>query len=229
MAKVITSSFISELSGTLGGVIVVNNKNGGSWKPRITPLYVNTIAQATSKRIVAYVASSWPNTAEQTRQFFNGNTTLFPLRTRLGREFYQSGFGLWMRINVTRTQANLPLGETPPVQILYPRFDFSGFDFSLTTLRVSFNIIGSSATWKFFVYVSKAVSPGRKVPSSPSHRLVGVYDVANSGSIDIFNDWRKATMFSPYQKDFKIGLSAGLFTNAVSIRSTRVTDSQFAF
>lgn len=226
MAKVITSPFISELSGTLGGVIVVNNKNGGSWKPRITPLYVNTLQQSTAKEIVAYVARNWPNTAETTRQAFNRNTTLFPLRSRLGQPHYASGFGLWMRINVTRSQAVLPLGETPPVQVNYPLFSFLGFDFTLTTLRVSFDIIDSSDTWKLFVYVSKPVSPGRKVPASASHRLVGIYDVANSGSIDIYNDWRKATGFPTYAPDFKIGLSAGLFTDAVTVRSARVSHSQ---
>jgi len=228
MAKVTVSPLLSELSGKIGGVVVVNNSFGGSWRPRITPLYRNRIFTGTSKELLGYVSSYWAIQSEEIRSAFNRATTLFPIFSRLGGKSYPSGFALWMRVNVTRAQANLPLANYAPYQVGWPRFEISFFDFSPTSLKMNFEVFDSDATYLLFVYLSKAVSPGKRFPAKSSQRIIGVYEVAYSGSIDIFDDWQAAIRLSPYGPSFKISGSASLFLDGSTVRSAPAAATSFS-
>ena len=99
-------TFVSDLSGSLGGIVASNNKGGTYLRRKVTPINPKSAGQLRSRFALGTVSQAWRALTEYVRTTWNdAGAALNPAI---------QGNALWVKVNSLRGQTNLANIEFPP-------------------------------------------------------------------------------------------------------------------
>lgn len=127
----IKGTFVSQPSGSLGGITASHNRSGYYLRSRIVPVNPNTVQQQAVRNLAGTLASAWVNTlTDVQRAAWDVYGSNVAMTNRVGDTIYLTGLNHFIRCNVPRMQALLPMVEDAPTI-------FSLADMTLPAIAVS--------------------------------------------------------------------------------------------
>lgn len=117
------SPLLSMASGSLAGSVFSRNKGGMYMRARSNPVNPATVAQTAVRDAMRVLVDAWTNVlSDAERDSWNLYAFNTPLLNRLGEPTKRTGQNMFVRSNVPRLQAGLPVVETGPAT-----FDLGSF------------------------------------------------------------------------------------------------------
>jgi hypothetical protein len=135
------SQLVTEVSGSVGGLVGSHNIGGMYFRARATPTNPNTPQQQTIRSAVGNLVARWTNILTELQRdiwrFYAFNT---PLLNPLGEPINVTGLNMYVRGNTARIQAGEPIADDGPLvfnlgDLTTPSFDA---DRTADTMNVTF-------------------------------------------------------------------------------------------
>jgi len=112
----------TEGRGKLGGTVASRNKAGAYFRKNTKPTNPQTAAQSAVRALLAALAQAWRNLSAANKATWDNAVANFPQINKVGDQFFLSGFGLYMKLNMSLSQLGLstlsaapaPAGVTQP-------------------------------------------------------------------------------------------------------------------
>lgn len=160
------SPLLSQASGSVAGSVFSHNKGGMYMRARTTPVNPNTDAQQSVRDSMRVLVDAWTNTLTQTeRDSWNLYAFNTPLLNKLGDPTKRTGQNMFVRSNLPRLHAAMPVIETAPVTFDLGSFTpLTGFTADASADTFTFNF-GTTDPWAnaaggvMFIYQSRPVNP----------------------------------------------------------------------
>lgn len=126
MALVKVGATLSEISGTIGGVVFARNKGGLTARNKSSVVNPNTELQQANRTRFASLTSYWSSLDQAERNSWNLAASDLPITNRLGEARYLSGAQLFQRQNLPRLIVGQAVLETAVYQFM-GAMPFGGF------------------------------------------------------------------------------------------------------
>jgi len=109
------SPVYSQASGSIAGIVYSRNAGGMYTRARAMPTNPNTDAQQAVRSAMAALVDQWSNVLTNTQRE-NWNTYAFntPTLNRIGEPTHKTGQNMFIRGNIPRIQAGLPIAVAAP-------------------------------------------------------------------------------------------------------------------
>lgn len=168
------SLVFAQASGSTGGLVYSRNGGGMYVRSRANPTNPNTLQQQAVRDAMRVVVDAWRTAMNQSdRDTWNGYAFNTPTLNRLGEMTTKTGQQMFIRCNIARLQAGLPIVTTAPTH-----FDLGSFtpvgtftaDASTTSISIPFT---ASDAWAneddsaMLVYQSREQNPTRTFGKGP--------------------------------------------------------------
>jgi hypothetical protein len=175
-------------SGKAGSMVASHNKGGQYIRARTTPTNPRTAQQSAVRNATALLAPQWSSTlTDPQRDAWNVYAVNVSLKNRLGDTINVSGIAMFLRSNVSRIQAGLPiitdapvlfdLGQTPTEFEFVVAPGATGGTMTITAATTSgWN---SSTANHFLLYTSRPQNAGINFFNGP-YRLAAVFPGGNT-------------------------------------------------
>lgn len=160
------SALVTQASGSVGGMTASHNKGGMYLRARATPVNPSSSAQVAIRNYMSQLTTRWQETLTQANRdawtTYAGNVLL---PDRLGESRNVGGLGMFIRGNVPRLQAGLPIVDAGPTT-----FDLGTFTDPVPTITAgspatSSLVITNTDDWAneddaaMLIYASREQSP----------------------------------------------------------------------
>lgn len=170
-------------SGKVGAMVASHNSGGQYVRARVTPTNPRTPQQSAVRNATRTLSPFWSSTLTQTQRdgwaVYSANTTFV---NRIGDTIRLSGIAAFVRSNVSRIQAGLPI--IPDAPIIFDTgqgTDFvsllttaNSFDFTATLNTISAGWNDTTSSNRLLLYASRPQNPGIGFFNGP-YRLIGSF------------------------------------------------------
>jgi hypothetical protein len=159
--KVVFGSIVTDGSGKLGGQVITKNHYGRFQKTKVTPANPKTSRQLAVRANFKAVQTAWETLSETNRLLWNNCVSDYPQKDRFGDTHILSGYGLFMKCNVSRLNIGQLVLESPPVKFSFPNWSVVGVSaFAITGKVWLFMSPTIPAGNRLELFATSSVSPG---------------------------------------------------------------------
>jgi photosystem II stability/assembly factor-like uncharacterized protein len=159
--KVVFGSIVTDGSGKLGGQVITKNHYGKFQKTKVTPANPKTSRQLAVRANFKAVQTAWETLSETNRLLWNNCVSDYPQKDRFGDIHILSGYGLFMKCNVSRLNISQLVLESPPVKFSFPNWSVVGVSaFAITGKVWLFMSPTIPAGNRLELFATSSVSPG---------------------------------------------------------------------
>jgi hypothetical protein len=124
MASVKFGGGIIQASGSIAGVVHARNRFGNYIRPRTKPVNPNSSLQSVIRVALAFYTQRWHDTITATqRNAWNTYAYNVAMKNRLGESIYLTGFNMYLRSNIVRTQLGQSKCDAGPITLTLPEQD----------------------------------------------------------------------------------------------------------
>ena len=172
------SPVFSQASGSIAGIVYSRNAGGMYTRARAMPTNPNTEAQQAIRTAMADLVVYWTETLGTIeRESWNNYAFNTPTLNRLGEPTHKSGQQMFLRGNIPRVQAGLPIAQTGPTFFDLGDFTNPGpiaVDASLNQVSITYD---DADTWAneegsaMLIYQSRPQNPTRNFGKGPFQLL----------------------------------------------------------
>jgi len=113
MALILFGNGIADIRGSINGTTFARNRSGAYARNRTVPINPGTIDQTLTRSLFGNVSNGWANLTEAQQDTWRGEAALQTRLNKLGQSYVPSGRQLYMEVNSSLAQANLPQIVTP--------------------------------------------------------------------------------------------------------------------
>ena len=168
------SLMLSQASGSIAGATFSRNAGGMYVRSRALPTNPNTENQQIVRSAMANLVVQWRDSlSEALRQQWNTYAFNTPTLNKLGESTHKTGQQMFLRGNIARIQAGLPLAINGPS--LFDVGDFTDpspiiADSSASTISIAFTAVDGWATEEdsaLLIYQSRPQNPTRNFGKGP--------------------------------------------------------------
>lgn len=176
------SGLVTSISGSIGGLTGSHNRGGLYFRGRVIPVHPNTAQQEFVTAAMAQFTNRWQGTLSQAqREAWDVYALNTPLTGPLGDTRNVGGIGMYIRGNIARSQAGLPIADDAPIV-----FTVGGFTpLTAPTAADASDLVGfaydNTDDWaneddaSLLVYVGRPQNPGINYFNGP-YRFAGQVD-----------------------------------------------------
>ena len=124
----IKGSFVSQPSGSLGGITASHNRSGTYLRARVIPVNPNTVFQQAIRNIAGNLATAWVTSLTQVqRDAWDVYGTNVAMLNRVGDTIFLTGLNHFLRSNTPRIQVGIPRIDDAPVVFALTDVTLPGF------------------------------------------------------------------------------------------------------
>jgi hypothetical protein len=125
MPKIRLSALASDIKGKAGGSVFSKNSGGTYFRNNPSGGGRKTENWAKSKAALSHISTLWRNLTQSERDAWNASNTNFPTVNAFGEPRTPSGYEVFMKLNTTLVNLNLPFQELPPSPRILPNYGTS--------------------------------------------------------------------------------------------------------
>ena len=220
MAKILMSSLVSDIRGSVAGSVYSANKNGAYVRNKGTMTNTNTIAQQEVRLAFGAIAAAWRGLTDVQRETFSNYVQQYPYTDKLGQTKYYTPYQLFAWQNNSAQFAGFnPIAVClAPVTVAEPQNlqvvdnpNFTDGDFNISLQQSGEDVVQAGS--RIIIEATAPLSPGITAPKRPMYKKIML--LLPAAAID------SVGIFTAYQSVFAGTPTVG---NSIFVRVTAVMD-----
>jgi len=192
MALIQTSSLISSIKGSVGGVTYSSNKSGLVVKKRLTGKKSVNSKQLSALNLSKGVIATWSSLSYGVKTDWSDFSSLYTFTDKFGVTKTLTGMNWFMSVNMNRTLLGVAIVTIPPTYEVPSALPPFYINMSDTTIEIVWADVVDDSMVDILVFAS-APSRGQARFERGAYRLLDITGIDYTSSFDITDAWEIAT------------------------------------